>query len=181
MSELGDFTRTIKELRIMCNEYKSWIEQLEKKSLEIEDKFKKTAKKHISNCEKCLNRMINGVNLLQSDPTVKQAFQYMNHVMLLQQIHYNLPLQKWIEDGNGNIKLENPITRLPTVTDESTWYDSKNRVYGKWRPFQIAFILMNLNSMYDKNSDERSIVDLIWFPPVEAKRRLIWDLLIPYL
>lgn len=30
MSELGNFTRTINELRIMCSEYKSWIEQLKK-------------------------------------------------------------------------------------------------------------------------------------------------------
>ena len=60
--------------------------------------------------------------------------------------------------------LENAIEMLPVATDRSTWYNSAHRVYGKWRPFQIAFILMNLEAMRFKDSPERDIVDLIWFP-----------------
>ncbi len=33
-----------------------------------------------------------------------------------------------------------------------------------WRPFQLAFVLMNLVSMNNPESNERDIVDLIWFP-----------------
>ena len=52
--------------------------------------------------------MVEGVELLR-DPQIQKAFCYMNKAMLLQQLHYNLPLQKWVDDGNGYIKLDNPV------------------------------------------------------------------------
>lgn len=33
-----------------------------------------------------------------------------------------------------------------------------------WRPFQLAFILLNLQGLSDKMSDDRDIVDLLFFP-----------------
>ncbi len=35
---------------------------------------------------------------------------------------------------------------------------------GRWRPFQLAFILTNLLSMSQRGNEERQTVDLIWFP-----------------
>ncbi len=34
----------------------------------------------------------------------------------------------------------------------------------KWHPFQIAFILLTLDGIIDKNNENRNIVDLLWFP-----------------
>lgn len=34
----------------------------------------------------------------------------------------------------------------------------------KWRPFQLAFILMNLPSIADPKGDDRDVVDLLFFP-----------------
>lgn len=164
MSDVGDFNETVKELKLMCDKYQEWINQLKIEAANIEDKYKQTAEEHIIKCETCLERMENGIEILEHDATVRTAFQYMNRAMLLQQLRYNLPLQRWIDDGSGGIKLENPIRQLPVIKDSSTWYDKENRTYGKWRPFQIAFILINLKSMYDKDCGERDIVDLIWFP-----------------
>jgi hypothetical protein len=48
--------------------------------------------------------------------------------------------------------------------DSTTWYNHQQIVYGKWRPFQLAFILINIESMVYKTSAERDIIDLIWFP-----------------
>ena len=33
-----------------------------------------------------------------------------------------------------------------------------------WRPFQIGFILLNLRGIAEEASDDRRIVDLLWFP-----------------
>lgn len=121
-----------------------------------------TADRHIRNCDICLSRMEKGIDLLEQNEEVRTAFQYMNLAMLMQQLHYNLPLQRWEDDGINDIRLINPVN-LPEVTNSNTWYGDKTR-YGKWRPFQLAFVLMNLRSMYDLDCNERGIVDLIWFP-----------------
>ena len=162
MSDLGSKEETIVELTSMCEKYEMWINKLAEKIPSISDKG--TANRHIENCRRCLNRMHAGVELLKSDADILLAFQLMNRAMLLQQLHYNMPLQKWICEDGKTIHLEDPVKILPDINNQETWYDRANRVYGKWRPFQLAFILMNLKSMAKKDSDERSIVDLIWFP-----------------
>lgn len=162
MSPLGNFQDTLTELRQLCSEYRKWIGRLHEKEETLESKYRETAHRHIINCETCLSRMEQGIDLLEQNDTVRTAFQYMNLAMLMQQLHYNLPLQRWEDDGSNGIRLVSS-GQLPDVTDRMTWGDNKDR-YGRWRPFQLAFILMNLHSMYDRNCAERRIVDLIWFP-----------------
>lgn len=162
MSDLGNKEESMNELESLCDKYGAWINELSESVSSISDKG--TATRHIDNCKRCLKRMQEGVELLRTDADVLLAFQLMNRAMLLQQLHYNLPLQKWICEDGKTIHLEDPITVLPDINNRKTWYDSDYKVYGTWRPFQLAFVLMNLKSMSQKNSDERSIVDLIWFP-----------------
>ena len=82
--------------------------------------------------------MRGGIELLKRNDKVRIAFQYMNLAMLMQQLHYNLPFQKWVTDENDNLYLKSTIRSLPDPYDKETWYGEKNR-YGKWRPFQLAF------------------------------------------
>lgn len=164
MSKEKHFKEAICQLRLLCEKYKNWIDRLEEKKETLDNKFLETAERHITNCRVCQKRMENGVNILESDKLVQKAFRWMNLSMIMQQLHYGLPLQMWIADGDDGIKLDNPVESMPDVDNESTWYNKEQRVYGKWRPFQLAFILMNLESMSNKRSKERKIVDLIWFP-----------------
>ena len=164
MSPLGNFDHTIQELRLLSDRYRDWINGLKVEKKTLSDRYIGTADRHIRNCEYCLARISNGIDLLKENEKVRVAFQYMNLAMLMQQLHYNLPLQKWEENEDGELILSNAIKNLPDVSDENSWHDKEHRIYGKWRPFQLAFILMNLRSMIDKNSNERGIVDLIWFP-----------------
>ena len=163
-----DFSENIQELYLMCDKYEEWIGNREQEALTLNKTylrtdFEDTAQRHIANCKKCLERMREGISLLESDENVRIAFQYMNLVMIMQQLHYNLPLQKWEEDSDKNFYLENALVTLPDPYNSETWYGNKKR-YGKWRPFQLAFILMNLKSMSVRDCVERDIVDLIWFP-----------------
>ena len=160
MSDFGDKRSIISNLELLCDKYNNWIEGLIEEAKTIDDK--ETAERHIRNCKTCLCRMRNGVELLKSNDDVLLAFQLMNRAMLMQQLHYNLPLQNWKVEDNS-CYLDNAVT-LPDVANKDTWYDKENRTYGIWRPFQLAFVLINLESMMETSSEERKIVDLIWFP-----------------
>lgn len=152
------------DLSVLCSEYESWIDNEEKKAKAVEEKFASVAKKQIDECRMCLSRMRAGLNLLKSDKTVLRAFQLANKAMLMQQLHYRLPLTKYSDYDplTFSLKPENEIV-MPDINDESTWPKGAF-TFGKWRPFQIAFLLLNLVSMNDNNSPERELVDLIWFP-----------------
>lgn len=163
MSDYGNIEEAITELKTMCNKYQEWVNGLKKEAVTLKKPYKNIAERHIQLCEECLDRMTEGMELLIKDPKIQKAFCYMNRAMLLQQLHYNLPLQKWVDNENGYIKIENPVEKLPDIHDQNTWYGDKER-YGKWRPFQLAFILINLKSMSDPTCSERKFVDLIWFP-----------------
>lgn len=161
-----DREASILDLSLLCEEYAQWIEKREKELETIEEKHKESGKKQIDLAKICLSRMQEGISLLKDDDLVWTAFSLANKAMLMQQIHYKLPTTEFtgFDIKTFELILANPII-LPDINDESTWYNPEGKnVYGKWRPFQIAFILMNLLSMSDKTSDERKIVDLIWFP-----------------
>ena len=159
----GEFIHAVNELTEMCNQYEEWIHELENKKNELTE-YSETAERHIINCKMCLDRMREGIVLLKDDEDVRTAFQYMNLAMLEQQLHYHLPLQKWKETDGDEIELDQPVKILPDPDNPETWYDREHNHYGQWRPFQIAFILMNLKSMRNRNCSDREIVDLIWFP-----------------
>lgn len=152
----------IKDLESLCDKYESWINDVETQSHTLEKQYETTAIRHIKNCRDCLNRMRQGILILRNNDNVSKAFEFMNEAMLMQQLHYNMPLKKWSFDKNGNKSLQNQ-QKIPDINDLNTWSESHKKL-GKWRPFQIAFILMNLKSMCDKKSDDRKKIDLIWFP-----------------
>jgi len=164
MSDLasGDITEGLSALN---HEYENWINDQEAIAhAELTGEFLETAMRHIQSCRTCLQRMRNGVELLKNNSTVNRAFRLMNRAMLLQQLHYGIDTRHWIVE-NGLIQGLKEAS-MPNIKDTSTWAknpDGSLRV-GSWRPFQIAFILINLNAMLDSNHPDRKIVDLIWFP-----------------
>jgi hypothetical protein len=147
------------------SKYEEWITEQERNAInELSGEFLATAWRHIESCRVCLKRMQEGVELLKNDKKVIRAFKLMNRAMLLQQLHYGIDTRNWIVEKGNITGLED--TRIPDIKDQSTWprnVDGSLKV-GSWRPFQIAFILINLNSMLDAHHSDRQMVDLIWFP-----------------
>jgi len=161
MFDLSDLTdKDITQNLIKLNDaYGKWIDEQEQiAQAELNDEFLETANRHIDSCRSCLARMQQGVELLNENGQVNRAFRLMNRAMLLQQLHYSIETRNWIIENHRIVGLQN--AEIPDINDSSTWKSG----LGSWRPFQLAFILMNLHSMMDTEHPDRKIVDLIWFP-----------------
>ena len=149
----------------LADAYEGWIAEKEREidlRSDLSDELKETARRHMSTCRECLRRLREGTELLEQNPDVALSFRLMNEAMLMQQIHYGLSSQmtrSWVNTSEG-LKLEKPFNR-PS-------YDDPGR---QWRPFQLAFILMNLGSIANPHSEERRVVDVIWFPTGGGKNR----------
>ena len=157
LSTLGDEAAIHPVLNSLCDKYEDWIkqQQVTVDSPDFPQEFQKAALRHLNKCRECLRRMRSGLDLLKADSTVMRAFRLANEAMLLQQLHYGLPLRTWTI----------PDRSSPEI-DPVKWPDPANPPLGlgSWRPFQIAFILMNLRSIAIPEDNEHDIVDLIWFP-----------------
>jgi hypothetical protein len=101
----------------------------------------------------CESRIRQGIAILESDPVSFEAFRLANEAML----H-----QRWAAARNTELlgKSRSPDEILNSFASDQ---DLKDLGFY-WRPFQIAFVLMTIESLANKESKDRDLVDLIWFP-----------------
>lgn len=131
--------------------YKQWIDSRTSEIPSLPSKHTAAARAHIDACRLCCERMEKGLALLKKDADVARAFRLANHAVLLQQQRGTRSARKMIFDAAAAKMSFEPAPAL--ATDK-----------GKWRPFQLAFLLMCLESASDGRCPEREVVELIWFP-----------------
>lgn len=135
LGECETNAEVIPHLKEFLQDYKSWIFNQEEKVNNEDDDDKETANKILSRIYIANKRIEKGIFILEKDDAAKTAFALANKSMLAQMIAS--------DRAKGKI------------------YDENNY---KWRPFQIAFVLMVLESMTNEDSEYRDTLDLIWFP-----------------
>jgi hypothetical protein len=139
----------IKALNVLADDYVSWIDQIETSLNSFEPRLKSAALKNLANCRDCHRRIVRGIDVLQSNPAAMLAFRLMNRTMLVQQFH------------SQQFRFRDLGSDYPSIPPN---YENLPGGERRWRPFQIAFILMNIVSMTTPGDLERRLVDLIWFP-----------------
>ena len=138
-------------------EYEKWIEGLDKQQINswgsLKDKisFENTINHQIENCRYAKERIMDGIRLVSTDPIAGKAFRFANEAMYDQMMY-----SRWAKE---NIKNDcKGIAGGPPFNQ----YEEEDP--PRWYVFQIAFILLNLKSIVEPNSEDREIVDLLWFP-----------------
>ncbi|WNF21316.1 helicase-related protein [Mesobacillus jeotgali] len=133
--------------------YREWIENQTESVVLLDPKFHKVAYENLNICSQTADRMENGLKYLKTNANALTAFRFANHSVLLQQISG--------EQREGIIEDDTLIFHTPYKEPD---LDHLPGTKGKWRAFQIAFLLMSIHSAGEKESKEREIVDLIFFP-----------------
>jgi len=145
------------ELYRLVKAYNEWISDKKQEVQQLEPHFRPTAEKHLEICKKCSKRIDEGIRYLKDNPEILRAFQLANRAMLLQQLRSTRnPRKAFFNKTQGKLFYEESISTI----DFSDIPEGK----GKWRAFQIAFILMTLKSTSEGSDPERDTVELIWFP-----------------
>ena len=145
----GDLANKISPL---ITAYQSWIntqkQRISDPATGLTD-YENEAKTAIQKCEQTLNRIREGLTLLQTDEKAADAFRFMNQAMYLQRVHsiYSEQIRQNKTADLQQISLSQP----------------------RWFPFQLAFILLNLPSITNLHHPDRShpqdaVADLLWFP-----------------
>ena len=148
--------------------YKKWIKETKSKIAEIDSNLQGIATKNMNGCEKSAERMQQGINILQENSLAWDAFQLANRAMFMQRAH--LKLQADTSDKNRYPYDE----QLSELLDNIDYYTIDNTIKDpySWRPFQIAFLLMSINSMVNDNSTDRELVDKL-LPATEEEKAYV--------
>lgn len=164
MKYLSDLNSIDKDTKIssmysLVDLYKSWVVDLEKTASLLDTKYISAASKNIAECRRAYERMYAGIKTLKENETAYKAFLLANRAMFMQRVHIMMQSDMAKESAD----------RYPGDEEISDWlrnadYYKEDDANCRWRPFQIAFLLMDINSIVYDESPERNIVDLIWFP-----------------
>jgi hypothetical protein len=137
-------------LERVADSYEQWVNSLDLGG--VSEHLQDAANHNLGQCRRCISRVREGIRLLRDDETVLEAFMLANRAVLMQQVHARLPKRG----------IKQPPNPLPDS------YRPDDPAKGRWRTFQLVFLLMNLQSI-SQNADgndhpDRDLVDLIWFP-----------------
>ena len=148
--DMGQFTPAMAPL---ADAYEAWITDqeahLENPTSDLQS-FTTEGGLALNNCREALARIRTGLALLDRDPQAAEAFRFANRAMYLQRIRSIYARQ----------------VRQGQKPDLDKIDQSQNR---SWRPFQLAFVLLNLAGLTDPTHADRSdptgaLADLLWFP-----------------
>ena len=137
-------------LKALPDAYEAWIAARKSDADPTLEEYAHEKAATILNCERALERIREGIAMLKANALAAEAFQFANEAMWLQRIHtiFSEQARRGITPDMAAIDVE------------------ANR---SWRPFQLAFVLLNLPGITDLHHADRSeeataTADLLWFP-----------------
>lgn len=159
------------ELKSFVQKYNEWIGEKtnDLNGAGLTTEADDILRRQLKSCETDCARLNRNIQLLQRDGAAMAAYRTMNTAMFMQ-LHHSIKTK-------DVIKHQLPAFH-PTVKGFSYYADLELSNEYQWRPFQLAFILLNIDgfvkpSQHEKVSadvfgtgwpERNEIADLVWFP-----------------
>ncbi|MEU8920041.1 helicase-related protein [Kitasatospora sp. NPDC048545] len=138
LAEAGD-AEVVAALEGLATGYERWIERKRDEVAALAGtSYERAAVEQVHACCEALERIRGGIALLRDKPDLMWAFRLANRAMATQRAR-----AAWVKSGR---------TGEPDPAS------------ARWRPFQIAFILLCLAGVDDPEHPDRGVSDLLWFP-----------------
>ncbi|MEU6761592.1 DISARM system helicase DrmA [Streptomyces sp. NPDC046853] len=137
--------------------YRSWIERqlstVEEPAAGLSG-YRSEAAENMRRAADAADRIQAGIDLLRDDPEALAAFRFANRAMWNQRVH---TIAAGARRHSPDQSLEEAVRQADVPANRS------------WRPFQLAFLLLNLPALADPAHAERAddrgaLADLLWFP-----------------
>lgn len=138
----------------LADGYADWLDDRLDDIGRLPEHLRETAGEALRRAEDIAQRIRKGIDLLGDDEDAHKAFHFANEAMALQRLHSEIVRSR---------------TADPGLTFEEAEREAEAKGEPAWRPFQLAFVLLNLPSLTDPGHPERAadrdaVVDLLFFP-----------------
>jgi len=156
LGQVADAAEVQAKLGAFITQYREWINQQRSTMPTSPARRRDTAEELLQRASVAANRIAQGIALL-ADPQVLEAFRIANRAMAAaaRQRQLSVVSSQLSEKGNG---------AQPPLTTDNRQLTTPSTPSPHWRPFQLAFLLMNLPGLVDPQHDDRDVVDLLFFP-----------------
>ena len=160
-----DTGRLAEKLAPVADGYGRWLDEQQGRIPALPEPLRETARTAVFTARQCADRIRAGIGLLTSSAApghgrALDAFRFANQAMALQRRHTAMAVLRETEGL--------------TFAQAKAKVEEKGAEAASWRPFQLAFILLNLPALTDPAHPDRvhpdsahparSLVDLLFFP-----------------
>jgi len=148
--------------------YELWLDEQDQRLASADARLaahSEAAQGALAHARHAASRLRAGIAVVAANPDAAEALRFANHAMWLQRVHTLAGAHRH-SPGGASESLAQALAHFA------------HRRYHSWRPFQLAFLVLNLASLVDPTHPERAeepgLVDLLFFPTVAARPRPTW-------
>ena len=153
-------TATPADLRIglepLVSGYRVWLDEQEATAAQLPAHLQETAELVLWEARQAHQRLVDGLEHVATDEEALRCFQFMNRVMRDQRVASQVAAAR---ASDSSVTIEQAQAEVA----------ARGAAAASWRPFQLAFILMQLGALTDPSAAVRSAehqarVELLFFP-----------------